>query len=112
MVLMDGIEVTVTVDSTCEMSCEVVDDQIALILGKVDNGLRLYFDWPALDRLITVVGAMSRRVQANPPGKPIDFVISADERSRRAHSPNVPHDPSSELLVSDLEDQTGRQPET
>lgn len=108
MVLISGIEVavTVTVDNTCDMSCEVVNDQIQFILGGVDNGLRLYLDWPALDKLMTIVGAMSRRVRANQPNTPIDFMISADAHSRSTHSPNFPHDQSSELLVSDIDDQS------
>lgn len=112
MDLIYGIDVavTVTVDSTCDMSCEVEDDQVQFIIGRADNGLRLYFDWAALDRLMAVVGAMSKRVRAHPPGRPLDFMISADVHSRRAHTPNLPHDRSSELLVSDVDDQTGRQP--
>ena len=45
-----GIEVesVVTVDADCDMSCDVVDDQVEFWFAPVTDGLHFYFDWPGL----------------------------------------------------------------
>jgi hypothetical protein len=103
-----AVEAAVTVDGNCDVSCEVVDDQIRLIFGRTDTGLQLYFDWPGLDRLLAVTRAAMTRVQMTPQDTKIDFMVSADATAREAHRPNYPHDYSAELLLSDLDNQPGR----
>jgi hypothetical protein len=105
-----GVEATVTVDRTCDISCNVAEDEIQLIFGRDENGLRLYLDWATLDRLMTVVGATAKWTQMEPQRKHCGFMISADGSSRKQHRPNYPHAEDNELLVSDVDNQAGRQP--
>lgn len=103
-----AVEATVTVHSDCDMSCEMIADQVQLIFGTVDTGLHLYLDRPALDRLMTVVRAARMHAETMPQDLPTGFTVSADANSREAHRPNYPHDYSGELLVSDVDNETGR----
>lgn len=102
-----AVEATVTVDGDCDMSCEVLDDQIQLIFGRIATGLHVYFDWPALDKLLAVLRAAMRRVEMTPAGTPACFTVSADANSRQAHTPSQHHDDANELLVSDVEGRAG-----
>lgn len=101
-----AVEATVTVDDRCLMTCEIIDDQVQLMLGRRDTGLHLYLDWSALHRLATVVNAATMHARAAPQARRVGFTVSADERSRDEHSPNVPNcsrDKHGELLVSDVD---------
>lgn len=97
-----AVETTVTVDGDCDMSCEIFEGEIKVYFGHGDNMMQLYLDWPGLHRLVTVLDAAIRRVGQIPAGQPVRFMVSADERSRREHMPNYPHDDPDELLVSDV----------
>jgi hypothetical protein len=70
------------------MSCEVLGDEIQFRFGSNAAGLSLYFDWDGLLRFIQLSRTMTRQVEAIPDGEPIRFVVSADEQSRREHTPN------------------------
>lgn len=105
-----AIENTITLERDCHMSCEVLDGQIEFIFGMTDNGLTLYLDWPTLDKLMSLVGAVARKVKAMPSGAKREFMISTDARARKEHRPNAAFDATYELLVSDVDDQTGRRP--
>lgn len=102
-----AVEATVTVDGDCDMSCEVVDDQIRLIFGRAATGLHVYFDRPGLNKLLAVTRAAMTYVRTTQ-GEKIDFMVSADASSRQEHRPNYPHDYTNELLVSDLDHEPGR----
>lgn len=103
------VEATVTIDSGCAISCEVLGDQLQFIFGGVDTGLRLYLDWPTLDRLVKVASAATTHARRAARGK-LRFMVSADADSRDEHKPNYAHGGDQELLVSDVDDQAGRQP--
>lgn len=85
-----GIEVesVVTVDADCDMSCDVVDDQIEFWFGPVTDGLHFYFDWPGLAKFMRVVSETVAQAKTIPRGERMDFTVNADERSRKAHTPN------------------------
>ena len=86
-----GIEAEslVTVDGDCDMTCEVLgDDQIEFWFGPMIDGLHLYFDKAGLAKFMRVVEEMRTRVAKIPRGEDIAVMVSADERSRRAHTPN------------------------
>jgi hypothetical protein len=86
-----GIEAesVVTVDGDCDMSCEALgDDQIEFWFGPMIDGLHLYFDKSGFAKFMRVVEEMTTRVAKIPRGEEIEVMVSADERSRRAHMPN------------------------
>lgn len=109
--MIHGIDVAVsiTIDSDCDMSCEVVDDQVLFIFGRRETGLLLYLDWPTLHKFLRVVGAAVQHAQSTPAGQPSDFMVSADASSRREHTPNYQHDTGNELLAVDVDNPDGRQ---
>ncbi|HEX5405955.1 MAG TPA: hypothetical protein VFX16_27075 [Pseudonocardiaceae bacterium] len=87
-----GIEAesVVTVDGECDMSCEVLgDDQIEFWFGPVTDGLHLYFDKSGFAKFMRVVDEMRARVAKIPRGECVELMVNADERSRRAHAPNL-----------------------
>jgi hypothetical protein len=83
------VESVVTVDGNCAVSCAVIGDEIEFILGPPTNGLVLYFNWQGLSKFLGVAGAMVTQVREAPPGKQVRVSVSADERSRQVHGPNI-----------------------
>ena len=86
-----GIEAEslVTVDGDCDMSCEALgDNQIEFWFGPMIDGLHLYFDKAGFAKFMRVVEEMRTRVAKIPRGEEIEVMVSADEHSRRAHTPN------------------------
>jgi hypothetical protein len=81
------IEVTMTVHGGCDISCEVFDDEARFILGRTLDGLRVDFDWPALDKFMRVVAQVMKHMRQIPRGEPIEFMVCADEHSRQEHFP-------------------------
>lgn len=73
-----AVEAVVTVDRTCEMSCEIMSSEIDFTFGPKDTGLHLYFDWPGLFKFAQLAATTLERVLDIPDGEPIRFVINAD----------------------------------
>lgn len=85
----NGIDIdsAVTVDETCHMSCEVLEDEIQFLFGTKNTGIHLYFDWPGLARFLRLAGAVVERAQAASDSRTVRFMLSVDEGSRNEHMP-------------------------
>ena len=76
----------VTVDGTCRMSCEVVNNQIEFHFGDHTGGLHLFLDWPGLVKLVRLQWMVVERFFELAPGEPMRFVVGDDEEHHSTSS--------------------------
>jgi hypothetical protein len=76
---MEGADFSVTVDGTCWLRCEVINNQIEYWFGDVGSGLHLFFDRPGFAKWAEVQSEVVERLQAVPTGAQISFVVGDDD---------------------------------
>ena len=68
----------VTVDGTCRMSCEVLNQQVQFLFGDHTGGLHLFLDWDGYVKFVKLQAVVVERFFTLPPGAPIRFVVGDD----------------------------------
>jgi hypothetical protein len=81
------IEVIMTTHGACDISCEVYEDEARFIFGRIVDGLRLDMDLSALEKFVAVAEKVMDQIRQMPRGEWTDFVVYADDHSRKAHVP-------------------------
>jgi hypothetical protein len=72
----------VTVDDTCRMSCEVLNEQIEFRFGDHTGGLHLFLDWEGYVKFVKLQAEVVERFFTLPPGAPIKFLVGDDGEER------------------------------
>jgi hypothetical protein len=83
------IEAIMTVHGKCDISCEAFDEEARFMFGHFRDGLRLEFEWPALEKFMRVAEKVIDQMRQIPRGERIEFTVCADGHSRKAHIPEA-----------------------